>query len=372
MSTAHERLTGYLRSTGWIPPAEEGPVGGLWRHARSEAVLPVPHELVEESYDWPRIIEQIAGSEGLKVREVLARIEARLLDVVNLRAANDIVIRDTIPYSAGVTLIRESWTLLRAAATTSLGTKAHIRGNYRTRADEIIEKARMAHTKRGSFIIPIHLALPEPEPLDDGLFPVDFQATPESEERRVIRTFAQALSTIDEIAIRPEKEPTRDAISDLVRAGVSHEFSAALQRVLQEQAVAEFSATFEWASAVPAPPGAPSNVSVPASAQERIKRVAQRLRSEPPERQTEYLTGPIVSVHRDPATHDGDVTVQASRGGRLAHVTVNVSPDVLDRVLDWMKAREVVYVESKVHKTNRGLFAERRNAIAPLNIQRLH
>lgn len=371
MSTPHERLTGYLRTTGWTPPEEEGPVGGLWRHRGSGSVLPVPHELSEDGYDWPRLTEQIASVERTDVRDILSRIEARLLDVVNLRAANDIVIRDTIPYSAGVTLVRESWTMLRSAATTALGAKPHIRGNYRARADEIIEHARLAHTKRGSFIIPIHLPLPEPEPVADSLFD-DFHAAPESEERRIMRTFAEALYAMNEIAIRPEREPSTDDMVDLVRNGVSHEFSSALQRVLQEEAVAEFSAAFEWATAIPAPPSTPSDIAVPSAAQARIKRVAQRLKSETPAQPTEFLTGPIVGVHRDPQTQSGDVTVQTTRSGRSTHVTVNVSPDVLDRALDWMKAREVVYVESKVHKTSRGLLADRADAIAPMRLQHLH
>jgi hypothetical protein len=177
---------------------------------------------------------------------------------------------------------------------------------------------------------------------------------------------------MNEIAVRPEREPSPDDIVDLVRSGVSHEFSSALQRVLQEEAVAEFSAAFEWATAVPAPPSTPADIAVPSAAQARIKRVAQRLKSETPAQPTEFLTGPIVGVHRDPQTQSGDVTVQTTRSGRSTHVTVNVSPDVLDRALDWMKAREVVYVESKVHKTSRGLLADRADAIAPMRLQHLH
>jgi hypothetical protein len=136
---------------------------------------------------------------------------ARTVDVANLRAANDIVITDTIPFAAGVTLVREGWTMLRASATTSLGPRPFIR-HYRPAGDEIIDHARMAHTKRGSFVIPIHLPIPEPvarreeaEPMLEGLE----VEPPESEQRRVMRTFAESLAAIDAFAVQPYREPTR-------------------------------------------------------------------------------------------------------------------------------------------------------------------
>lgn len=229
----------------------------------------------------------------------------------------------------------------------------------------------MAHTKRGSFIIPIHIPIPEPETVVDTFPGDEFRAAPESAERRVMRTFAQALAAVDELAIRPEREPGGDAIHDLIRAGVSHEFGAALQRVLAEEAVSEFSANFVWAAGVPAPPSTPATVSVPSAAAERVKAVALKLRSEAASKRTEYLTGPIVGVHRDPESQAGIVIVQATRNARLANITINISPEVVDTALDWMKARETVSIESTVHRTSQGLIAERRDSVTPLRGQQL-
>lgn len=372
MTSAYDRLTRYLDASGWLEPAEPGSAGGVWRHPDSALLLPVPTLLQESGLDWQRLIERIAQVEELAPADVALRIDARLVDVANLRAANDIVIRDTIPYHAGVTMVRESYGMLRAAATTSLGARAHIRGRYRRHADEIAERARMAHTKRGSFIIPIHIPIPEPEQVPNTLPGSEFRVAPESEERRVMRTFAQALTAIDELVVRPEQEPRGDVLHDLIRAGVSHEFSAALQRILSEEAVSEFSATFVWAAGVPAPPSTPETVRVPSAAVERVKSVALKLKSEVAPRRTEYLTGPIVGVHRDPETQAGTVIVQASRNARLANITVNVSPQVVDSALDWMKARETMSIESKVHRTSQGLIAERRDAVSPLRGQQLN
>lgn len=374
MTTTHERVVRYLIASGWLRPAETGPAGGLWRHPQSDLLLPVPHQLAIGGLDWERLVERLAQVEEADVPDVLARLEGRLVDIANLRAANDIVISDTIPYSAGVTMVRESWTMLRASATTSFGARSHIR-RYRASADQIIETARMAHTKRGSFIIPIHLPLPEPpaapKEQSDALEGTDFQVTPESQERRVMRTFAESLAAIDTVAVQPEKEPTSDDIHDLVRAGVSHEFMASLHRLLGEEAISEFSAAFEWASGGGPPPRDIDEVAVPAAARERIKNLSMKLKTEAPARNTEYLTGPIVGVHRDEETQAGTVTVQVSRNARLANVTVNVSRERLSQALDWMKAHETMVVESRVHRASYGLMADARDSVAPIKSHQL-
>lgn len=366
MTEAHDRLVAYLTSTGWMPPAEAGATGGLWKRPGSDLLLPVPHELVDDGLDWQLVIERLAQVEGTSEGDVASRLERQLADVANIRAANDLVIRDTIPYSAGVTMVRESWTMLRAAATTSLGQKGHIR-RYRQSADSIIESARMAHTRRGSFIIPIYLPLPEPETVVGALPSPDLEsAVSESQQRRVMRTFAEALAAVDEIAVKPERAPNATGMQELIRSGVSHEFAASLRRVLTEEAVGNFSATFEWAPGGGPAPQTPTTVSIPAEASELVKQVAEKLKTAAMPQQAEYLTGPIVGVHRDDEDRSGVVTVQVSRNARPAHVSVNVSRERLDDALDWMKARATVVVQSKVHRTSTGLIADSRDAVTTL------
>jgi hypothetical protein len=374
--TPHDKFVRYLALTGWIAPVSPGPAGGLWRHPQSELLLPLPDELVEGGIDWHRLIERVALVEDAEVVDVLARLDGRLVDIANLRAANDIVITNTIPFNAGVTLVREGWAMLRSSATTSLGPRAYIR-KYRPAADELIENARMAHTRRGSFVIPIHLPIPEPKAAESAAEDAEaafdgFEIeSPESEQRRVMRTFAESLAAIDEVAIKPEREPTTANVLELVRAGVSHQFAAALHRVLDEESVAEFSASFEWApSGGPAPSGL-SRVTVPSAARERVGTVAKQLKAPAPQRITEELTGPIIRVERHTDTDTGIVTVQAVRSGRVAHVNVNVSSGRLDEALVWMRARETVVVQSRVHRTSTGLIADSSDAVAPLKSRHL-
>ena len=371
MTTAlHDRLVRYLAATGWIRPDEVGAVGGLWRHPSSDYLLPVPNDLDAEGIDWQVITERLAMVEGAAVSDVVTRLERQTVDIANLRAANDFAIRDSIPYAAGVTLVQSGWTMLRASATTSLGAKARIR-TYSKTGDELITTARMAHTRRGSFIIPILLPIPDPKPDEKkakepplpGMDGTTYEAEPM--ERRVMRTFAEALAAIDVLTVQPEKEPRPSTDHELVRAGVSHQFINALHRVLTETAVNEFSANFEWAP-VGTPPQGLREIAIPAAARDRIEEVARRLKTSPAPRVAEEFSGPIRGVARDPDADTGLVTVQTTRNGHLANVSVRVSAGVLDKAWQWARDRKTVVVNSTVRRTSDGLMADKSDAVEPM------
>lgn len=368
-STVHDRVVRYLAATGWLPPDEVGEVGGLWRHPTSQHLLPVPNELVEGGIDWQVIAERVGMLEGATAADVAARLGGEAVDIANLRAAKDLVIRDTIPYAAGVTLVQSSWTMLRSSATTALGQRALIR-NYSKTGDELIASARMAHTRKGSFIIPIVLPLSEPTPARKQEPPtlpdMSITTAPEPPERRVMRTFAEALATLDREVVQPEREPRASVDPDLIRSGVSHQFAAALHRVLTDESVEEFSAAFEWTPlGGPAPKGV-GVVSVPATASERIGNLARRLKSRTTPRVAEQFVGPIQGVHRDHNADTGRVTVEIARNGRTTSVSVNVSPQVLDEAWQWARERKTVVVNSRVQSTREGLQAVSQDAVAPL------
>ena len=307
MTDMRRTLVDYLVATGWKPPAEPGRQGELWRRLDSRYRVPVPEPLDDMGPDWELVLDRLAMVEQSTPGDVDRRIRGRLYDIANLRAAKDIIIEDTIPLNAGVSLVRDSWVMLRSCATTSLGARPHIAGNYRRAADELIDLARMAHTRRGSFIIPIYMPVPSPQQQPDQIEGLE-TAPPESGERRVMRTFAQSLSVIESV-LGPEPEPTSNDIQDLIHAGVSHEFTAGLTRILRNESVAEFTAEFEWAASAGPAPAVPTHVAIPAAAASRVERLSRRLKSEKSERGIEMLTGPVVGVQRN----DDDTGVESSR-----------------------------------------------------------
>lgn len=368
MRSLQRNLSLYLTSHGWTSPRDPGPAGRLWGHEATNLSVAIPEVVQEGTLDWRSITARLAEVERVAVEQVVADVVLMSTDVANLRAANDLIITDTIPYEAGTAMMQGAWRMFRACATTSMKPRAQIRSNYNSRADEIAGTARMAHTKRGSFIIPLLLPVSEPPEVDTGL--VD-AAPPEPVERRVMRTFAEALTKVHELVVIPEREPRPEDTLDLMLAGVSAEFATALHKVLSEEAVAEFGAKFQWAPiAGPAPEGL-VGVSVPAAAAPRVAAVADRLRKVPTEPSVEILTGPIVAVARD-AGQGGTVTIDTFRKSRSTHVSVKVTDDErFDSALDWMKRRTTVALEGRITRQGSILMSDRANGVEPLSARQL-
>ncbi|MFZ2243061.1 MAG: hypothetical protein WAV90_26490 [Gordonia amarae] len=372
MSTPlHDRVIRYLAASGWRKPEEKGAAGELWVHPASKFTLPIPYQLDRDSGDWAVIAERLALIEDVPVTTITVRFTEQPMDVVNLAAANDIRVKDTIALEAGVTLVQSYWTMLRSSATTAMAPRGYIT-TYRKSGDDLIAGARLAHTRRGSFIIPILLPLsdppPDPEPKQDPIPGVSVTAEPEPLERRVMRTFAEALAAIDTVVVQPAKEPQAKVMPELVRAGVSHQFANALHRVLAEQTVSEFSAAFDWAPVGETPTTA-RKVAIPSEADELVRVVVARLKERAPSRVDEQFVGPIRRVERDPDAETGSVTVQSIRNGRPANVTVRLSPELLDQAWDWARDHRTLVVNSKVERTSDGLIARTNDAVLPVLVE---
>lgn len=368
----HDRVVRYLAASGWTAPHEKGSAGELWVHPASKFTLPIPYQLDREGVEWRAVAERLAMIENVPVTTITVRFSEQPMDVVNLAAANDIRVKDTIALEAGVALVQSYWTMLRSAATTAMAPRSFIT-TYRKSGDELIAGARLAHTRKGSFIIPILLPLsdppPDPNPRQDPIpGVVSVTVEPEPLERRVMRTFAEALSAINTLVVQPAKEPQGTVMPELVRAGVSHQFANALHRVLTEQTVSEFSAAFEWAPVGETPTTA-RKVAIPSEADELVRVVVARLKEKVPSRVEEQFVGPIRRVERDPDAETGSVTVQSIRNGRPANVTVRLSPELLDQAWDWARDHRTLVVNSKVERTSDGLIARTNDAVLPVLVE---
>lgn len=362
MTDLQRNLSLYLTSRGWTSPREPGTAGRLWDHSGTDLSVAVPFDVREGTLDWRSITERLAEVEGVSAAQVVAEVRRVSMDVANLRAANDLVITDTIPYEAAITMMHGGWRMFRSCATTAMRPRSQIKSAYNKRAEEIVETARMAHTQKGSFIIPLLLPVSEPPEIGKGLVEA---APPEPIERRVMRTFAQALSTLDQLIVQPAREVRSDEVIELVFAGVSAEFTQALHTVLAEESVAEFSASFDWAPIAGPEPEGRASVAIPAGAAPLIQTVTKRLRKAEPPMGIEVLTGPIVEAKRGPE-RGGIVIIDTMRNARNAHVGVRVTEDELfDNALDWMRRRTTVEVRGHVQRQPAGLFSDRANGVEP-------
>jgi hypothetical protein len=347
----------YLQFEGWDehPP---GPAGSLWSKTFYETAAPMTATVavpeVDDDAVMPRIVAKLSSVLHQSEDLVTLRIKYYAYDRTDMRAVNNLLDDfDSIPLKTAETIIASVQQLLRSCGTTAFGSKADLKGHYSDYGRNVMNVARMAHTKQGSFIIPVLVRLPldEINP-QDGNAP-GIQGTlvasspPEPIQRRVMRTFAQSMDAVSKAIIEPGTEPTLERLHAAVEMGVSREMCVALKRILEQPTISELDTTFHWAPAFEASKSTPSQVSIPAEARDLIDMAAHLLKNnqiEPPR----TLSGKIIALRHEPETPLGLVTIATARNGRPAEVTVRLPYERYLQALEWHADRRTLIVHGEV------------------------
>jgi hypothetical protein len=348
----------YLTQNGWEkqPP---GPAGSLWvqtvKGLHERVALAVPDSLEPEASELAGILRRLAAFERRSAADIAINILTQYVDVTRLRAANDHVITGTIPLSAGVSLVESARSMLRAAGTTARRPRPQIKGAYSKLGDEIVEQARMAHTEDGSYVLPVWMPLTPPDDVGDTLFDEIEQRMPvETQERRVMRTLAQSLEAVQKVILQPSSAPRNTGdLLPVIAAGGSREMLLALHRILQEPAVAEFEATFDWAGGLKAPGGVPERVTLEADAAPLLKDAA-RLLKVPDRFPTQIYTGPIVVIMHRPGDPYGEIGIDTVRQNRSCEVRVRLDSKTLSAAYEWARDERAILVEGDVRRGGPG------------------
>jgi hypothetical protein len=350
-------LRTYLQLNGWVE-GYPGPSGSLWSKQGYKIGVP----LIDDEAVKRGALERLARINEVAVSQLIDQVRYFSIDVTNFRARNDSIALASIPLETAIIITRSARAMLRSCGTTAFRIQGDLKGHYSKSGDEVVRSARMGHTKDGSFIIPILVALSpveSPELQADALIEIE-QSAPEPYERRIVRTLAQSLQAVDEIIVRPGTEPTLSRLYAAVELGVSRELCVALGHVLAEPAVAEFRADFNWAPAFSAPPNTASEVSVSAEAQDLVIAAAKRLkevRVEP----TRVMSGDIIELRHKPRDPFGLITISTARNGRPAEVRITLPLERYLDALEWHRENRTILVEGEV----RGGRGERLHVDAP-------
>lgn len=346
-------LRDYLQFQGWAehPP---GPGGALWSKNGAQVGVPFePDESIRRG-----VVERVAKIEDLPPRLVARTARYLMSDITYLRAANDHLITDTIPLETAASIIASGRTMFRAAGTTARRERAQIGGSYSPVGDEVVRDARMGHTEKGSFVIPVLVLLPriEPRPVhEQHLFdrhdePELHRVQPEPFERRVVRTFAQSMQAVSELVVEPAREPTAEQTHELVYRGVSREFCSALANVLGQRAVGSFETKIDWAPGLPAPATMANAVTIESGAVDLVQRVADKLRQQKVAMR-QLFSGVIIQLrHEHQDDPYGEISISTIRRGRPTEIRVRLPMDLYRQAWDWHDDARAVLVEGTVRR----------------------
>lgn len=355
----------YLRRRGWIeePP---GPGGSWWRRPDTqEAPIGVPARIVPGTTEWRSVIESVAAHERRSFEEIAEIIRNEFTDVTQFSIESDFI-TGSVPLSAGATLLASVRLMLRAAAVAANTPRADIL-NFSRGAESIANEARLAHTREGSYIIPLLMPLSQQQD-DQARQPISGmeRVAWEPAQRRVTRTLAQALAAVQRGIVEPARVPRARDIAPLVAAGVSRQFVGAVKDILANGAVGDFKATFQWADAHGSPGGIPAHVELPAEA-EPLLETAEGLLKSSRAVSGQIITGPIVMVRLLPDATSGEIGVQTMRSGRVSEVWVELSVQAFDKAHEWMRQRRAVVVEGQIARARGHLRISEPTDIHPLD-----
>ncbi len=344
-----QEVESYLARSGWTAGGR-GEFGELWESQRDEqrARIAVPYRLVRGTREFESVVRRLAGHESRTDLAVADALEHEFVDVQSLRISDRFVEDDSVRLESAATVLSNARRLVRAAATSARKPRAHIGANYSPPADEIAAKARLSHTRRGSFVLPIVMPLEKPQILQ-GVQMLDRTTNIEIEsaERRVTRTLATALTALDRLAVRPDREASTDDVLQLITTGVSKELVAAVRAIATDGGVHAFESAFQWAPGVTAPANLPERVVIPSDAAPLLGRLERTLAASKPSAE-ESISGQIVEIRHLPDESFGQVSIRARRGSRETEIKVTAREDVVREAADWFKAGRVVMAVGKI------------------------
>ncbi|MGX5680263.1 hypothetical protein [Schumannella luteola] len=355
------QLESYLRREGWIPQPGGG-AGDLWE--RDGTALAVPYEVKTTSQEFAAIARRIAAVESRDVDAVVVSLEREYQDVQNYRISDGFVIDGSVQLEAATTVMTSARRLIRAAATTARKPRANIGSNYSGPADLIASRARLSHTREGSFLLPVVMPVDPPTPGEDEVF--TNEAVIEPGERRVTRTLATALAALDSIAVRPDREPNADGLWELVQRGVSRELVAAVRAVAVDSGVHAFDASFDWAPGLGSPGRIPSRVVIAGDAATLLSRVEERLSAAPPD-ENQTVSGQIAEIRHIPEEPTGEISIRTIRNSRLVEVRVTVNDQAILDAHDWAKHRRAVLARGAITVAGGRLFMVNPDAVVPID-----
>jgi hypothetical protein len=349
VETGSSTLAAYFDGRGWNRTHRESSAT-IWALGADETrQIAVSNGVRIDSFEWSDILRRIADIEERAESSVIQEFKYAGFDRVRFRIANDGIIGDTVPFHSGADFLSSTYSMLRATATTAQRPRGQIAGAYSKIGDEHVRAARLAHTEQGSFIVPVlfrHDAAVTPSNVTPiaGMDPI----VRESPQRRIVRTLAETMDTYNKRIIQPGKEVRLSALTSVVAAGGSRELFASLERILNDDTVAEFETQFAWGLALPAATGSPRSVRIPAEARELVTQTVAIL-TEERTLPLRIFTGPVVAVDHEPDDPLVRIALQTpSSNGRMSRVYMNVRKARLSEIAQWIEGSMTITVQGVV------------------------
>lgn len=338
----------WLMSHDWERLNPAATLGALWRRDEAEVLVPLQTAAVDFPRRWNELLLSLSTVHHISPAALADDFLHEGSDVSEWSAAHPNLIDHTIPLSALHALTGTVRSSFVAAANATISPRGYFGHSIPHQAREAANRARAGQTRDGSYVIPVISRLPLMRPDREGTLDLDVALQPY--ERQVMGTLASALTIVHELAVQSTRRPSKNAINDSVREGVSHELCSALADSLETPSIGQISVSFKWARALPwnRPE---TQVSFPAEARDLVRGMANDLKGSPVVGE-QRLIGFVSHFDRGEEDELGRVTLRAPLGGSQRSIRLFLSEEQYHTAGEANLNRRTVYVRGNMERTS--------------------
>ena len=338
----------WLQSHDWERLNPAATLGALWRRGGAEVLVPLRTDAVDFPRRWNELLLSLSTVHNLSPSALADDFLHEGSDVSEWSAAHPNLIDNTIPVSALHTLTGTVRASFVAAANSTISPRGYFGHSIPHQAREAADRARAGQTREGSYVIPVISRLPLTRPDRAGTLDLDVALQPY--DRQVMGTLASALTIVHELAVQSARAPSKRAVNDSVREGVSHELCSALADSLETPSIGLISVSFRWARALPwnRPE---TQVSFPTEARALVRGMANDLKGSPVVGE-QRLIGFVSHLDRGEEDEEGRATLRALLGGSQRSIRLFLSDDHYHTAGEANLNRRTVYVRGNMERTS--------------------
>ena len=304
-SLQNKQIIDYLHAKGWkVLPFIDGK-GDAWtlkNDPGEEFEILIPSTKTLKDYDLriKEALETIAVSEKRSVKEVFKNIISFNSDILRIHFEGLETKDGKIPMENGVHLFEQTEKLLLSAACSAVSKKAIFASRKPNKALDYIKKVKFGQTEDGSYIVTVYSPIPSPNQT------VITKDADKFFERKVLKTLAIAMETIDETSLEVLERGNFESFKKLESKGVSANLCEAITAMRSNDNTAKIDFNISWSSNFEEPSNIKSTFEFGPNNIPILEIVAKHLRETNPIDDFE-LEGHIIELKR-PELEDGPGT----------------------------------------------------------------
>ncbi len=248
-------INDYLSGRKWkIAKQKEEKIIWMFNDDPSKNILlPLKRDYVDYVDRKIQFIEDLALIEKRPVIQIINDIAAINNDVIRIRLHGIDTVDGCIPLFQGAEMIEKSYEMILAAACASVKPMPIYQGQRYKQAMEYIKNVKLGQTEIGSYVITAH------SPISRSAQMSLDQNADESFERRVIRTFVNAVQSAKEATRQSLEAGNVNIFRQFVENGVSANLCEAIADIRSIDETADLSFDISWSPYFSTPKDLPTH-----------------------------------------------------------------------------------------------------------------